>query len=147
MKEAKALAKLEAAKLAQEVVIDEITIEDSTNDTTPIATPVPPPVDDTPKKLTEIKEPSDVQMVETDVKLTQISEELLKEPQPPPVAVYEEETRMSADNSRAQTPARQVVIPPQLEGPEESQSSVQSSATTESNKNKKGRLEVCDPDR
>lgn len=146
MKEAKALAKLEAAKLAQEVVIDEITIEDSTNDTTPIATPVPPPVDDTPKKLTEIKEPSDVQMVETDVKLTQISEELLKEPQPPPVAVYEEETRMSADNSRAQTPARQVVIPPQLEGPEESQSSVQSSATTESNKNKKGRLEVCDPD-
>lgn len=65
-----------------------------------------------------------------------------------PVAVYEEETRMSADNnnSRAQTPARQFVVPPPSEGPEESQSSVQSSATTESGKNKKGRLEVIDLD-
>lgn len=65
-----------------------------------------------------------------------------------PVAVYEEETRMSAseNNSRAQTPARQFVLPPPSEGPEESQSSVQSTATTESTKNKKGRLEVFDLD-
>lgn len=65
-----------------------------------------------------------------------------------PVAVYEEETRMSAseNNSRAQTPARQFVLPPPSEGPEESQSSLLSTATTESNKNKKGRLEVFDTD-
>ncbi|KAK4886157.1 hypothetical protein RN001_002428 [Aquatica leii] len=45
------------------------------------------------------------------------------------VVIYEEETRMSADNSsRAHTPAKQVLA----EGIDESQSSVQSNTTTES---------------
>lgn len=59
------------------------------------------------------------------------------------IVMFEEETRMSADtNSRAQTPAKQVVS---VEI-EESQSSVQSTATTESGRtsrpNKTPRLEV-----
>lgn len=83
----------------------------------------------------------------------------MKEPESPivkdgikgaePVPVFEEETRMSAseNNSRAQTPARQFVVPLSSEGLEESQSSVQSSATTESSKTRqKGRLEVIDLD-
>lgn len=154
-------------------MIDEITIEDSTNDT-PAATTVPLFGDSLKKP--EIKEPEvTIEMVEPVVDPepeveTELDPECTKEsPSPakeegsspiveeesvkqsdPPVAVYEDETRMSAseNNSRAQTPARQdVFIVPFPEGHEESQSSVQSTATTESNKNKKGRLEICDPDR
>lgn len=156
---AKALAKLEAAKLAQEVIIDEITIEDSTNDTPAANTPIP-------QAESFLKKPDigvDMQMVDPQPQL-----QLQAQPLQPKiemtaaniseiadvksttsVSVYEEETRMSAseNNSRAQTPARQVfIVPLSAEGPEESQSSVQSSATTESTKNKKGRLEICDPD-
>jgi hypothetical protein len=61
------------------------------------------------------------------------------------IVMYEEETRMSAEtSSRAQTPAKQVVTTvPSVDLVEESQSSVQSSATTESVKVRKGpRLEV-----
>ncbi|XP_045481034.1 fap1 adhesin isoform X2 [Harmonia axyridis] len=58
------------------------------------------------------------------------------------IAMFEEETRMSADaNSRAQTPAKQVVSADVVV--EESQSSVQSTATTESGKiSRRSRLEV-----
>ncbi|EFA02772.1 titin [Tribolium castaneum] len=61
------------------------------------------------------------------------------------IVMYEEETRMSAEtSSRAQTPAKQVVTSiPSVDLIEESQSSVQSTATTESVKVRKGpRLEV-----
>ncbi|CAH0560199.1 unnamed protein product [Brassicogethes aeneus] len=62
-----------------------------------------------------------------------------------PEAMFEEETRMSADaNSRAQTPAKQVIATPMEV--EESQSSMHSTATVESGKtpakNKGSRLEV-----
>lgn len=154
-------------------MIDEITIEDTTNDTS-AATPVSL-FEDSLKK-SEVKEPEvTIEMVEPvvepepdvetepDPECTKgspspikeeetspiVEEESAKQPDPP-VAVYEDETRMSAseNSSRAQTPARQdVFIVPFPEGHEESQSSVQSTATTESNKTKKVRLELCDPDR
>ncbi|XP_049825319.1 titin isoform X2 [Aethina tumida] len=71
----------------------------------------------------------------------------------PEIAMFEEETRMSAEaNSRAQTPAKQVMVSTPMEV-EESQSSIQSTATVESGKtpaskaNKGSRLEVHhDPD-
>ncbi|XP_063230258.1 uncharacterized protein LOC134535176 [Bacillus rossius redtenbacheri] len=60
------------------------------------------------------------------------------------VQVFEEETRMSAEsNSRSQTPARS--LPPAATGEaagEESQGSVVSTATTESVKNRKNRMEI-----
>ncbi|KAL3265616.1 hypothetical protein HHI36_009820 [Cryptolaemus montrouzieri] len=58
------------------------------------------------------------------------------------IAMFEEETRMSAEaNSRAQTPAKQVVSSDVVV--EESQSSMQSTATTESGKiSRRSRMEV-----
>lgn len=141
----------ESGESKGEIIIDHITIDESTEELT----------NDTPQN-TSVANKSESGMKEPDIKTeplplskitTPVTEKSRKdqsiEQKVEPVAVYEEETRMSADNnnSRAQTPARQFVVPPPSEGPEESQSSVQSSATTESGKNKKGRLEVCDYDR
>ncbi|XP_025835072.1 uncharacterized protein PFB0145c isoform X2 [Agrilus planipennis] len=59
--------------------------------------------------------------------------------EPPKSELYEEETRMSADSSRAHTPAKQTISTPLEAAIEESQSSIQSTATTESEKNQKSR--------
>nr|CAD7392892.1 unnamed protein product [Timema cristinae] len=73
-----------------------------------------------------------------------ISESPCPTPVSSTVQVFEEETRMSAEsNSRSQTPARSLPPAVSVEGPgEESQGSVISTATTESNKNKKNRMEI-----
>ncbi|CAG2060265.1 unnamed protein product [Timema podura] len=73
-----------------------------------------------------------------------ISESPCPTPVSSTVQVFEEETRMSAEsNSRSQTPARSLPPAASVEGPgEESQGSVISTATTESNKNKKNRMEI-----
>lgn len=141
---------LEDEDKPEAMIIEQISLDELHEDA-PIDTSINTALDITIEepKTPVIKEPvintfAQIPKVPTPVKET---EKIKEKKEIEPVPVFEEETRMSADNnnSRAQTPARQFVVPPLSEGPEESQSSVQSS-TTESGKNKKGRLEVIDHD-